>query len=417
MTDLFQYVPGNSPLHRMNPVTKIFLTLCICVAAFLTDNLFFLLFLLAFDLLIGVVAGAARKAFTIFRGLVKVSLFLFVLQALFVRRGNRLFWIITDEGLLTAASVVLRLLVVCLPLALVLTVTQVSDIANAMVQVLHVPYAYAFTLTTAIRFIPQFMEEMSGIMEAQTARGVEFDSKNFVKKLGMLLPLCTPLLISSVRRTGATATAAEVRGFDLRTRTSGYKRYGFGLIDLAALIVSAALIAGAVLMGTGWIPGSVANAGRTLSRLICRFKGERTVSPMLESMVLGGNAKAFPEDGRLGWLSKRRQNVVDYEADPLCGFPFTAGAYRDFMTVLSHVAAEDGYDGIRRTLPILVISGELDPVGGKAAVEKVAGEYRSLEFTDVTAKICPGDRHEILNEDDRAEVMAYLADWIAARVK
>ena len=47
MTDLFQYVPGNSPLHRMNPVTKIFLTLCICVAAFLTDNLFFLLFLLA----------------------------------------------------------------------------------------------------------------------------------------------------------------------------------------------------------------------------------------------------------------------------------------------------------------------------------------------------------------------------------
>ena len=176
-------------------------------------------------------------------------------------------------------------------------------------------------------------------------------------------------------------------------------------------------IAGAVLMGTGWIPGSVANAGRTLSRMICRFKGERTVSPMLESMVLGGNAKAFPEDGRLGWLSKRRQNVVDYEADPLCGFPFTAGAYRDFMTILSHVAAEDGYDGIRRTLPILVISGELDPVGGKAAVEKVAGEYRSLEFTDVTAKIYPGDRHEILNEDDRAEVMAYLADWIAARVK
>jgi energy-coupling factor transport system permease protein len=248
MTDLFQYVPGNTPLHRMNPITKILLTLSVCIAAFLTDNLFVLLFLLVFDLMIGVVAGAARKAFSIFRGLFKVSLFLFVLQALFVRRGNRLFWIITDEGLLTAASVVLRLLVVCLPLALVLTVTQVSDIANAMVQVLHVPYAYAFTLTTAIRFIPQFMEEMSGIMEAQTARGVEFDSQNFFKKLGMLLPLCAPLLISSVRRTGATATAAEVRGFDLRTRESGYKRYGFSFVDLAALLISAALITGAVLI-------------------------------------------------------------------------------------------------------------------------------------------------------------------------
>ncbi len=248
MTDLFQYVPGNSPLHRMNPVTKIALTLSVCVAAFLTDNLFVLLALILFDLMIGVAAGAFRKALAIFRGLFKVSLFLFVLQALFVRRGNRLLWIVTDEGLSTAAGVVLRLLAVCLPLALVLTVTRVSDIAGALVQVLHVPYAYAFTLTTAIRFIPQFMEEMSGIMEAQTARGVEFDTKNIFKKLGLILPLCVPLLISSIRRTGATATAAEVRGFNLRTRASGYKKYGFGLVDLAAVLISAALITGAALI-------------------------------------------------------------------------------------------------------------------------------------------------------------------------
>ena len=248
MTELFQYVPGNSPLHRMNPITKLVLTLCVCIAAFLTDNLFVLLFLLFFDLMIGVVAGVPRKAFSIFRGLVKVSLFLFVLQALFVRRGNRLFWIITDEGLLTAAGVVLRLIVVCLPLTLVLSVTQVSDISGAMVKILHVPYAYAFTFTTAIRFIPQFMEEMSGIMEAQTARGVEFDTENVFKKLGMLLPLCAPLLISSVRKTGETATAAEVRGFALRRPDSGYKDYGFGPVDLAGFLISAALIVVAVLI-------------------------------------------------------------------------------------------------------------------------------------------------------------------------
>ena len=87
MNGLFQYVPGNSPLHRMNPVTKILLTLSVCIAAFLTDNLFVLLFLLVFDLMIGVAAGAARKAFSIFKGLFKVSLFLFVLQVLFIRQG------------------------------------------------------------------------------------------------------------------------------------------------------------------------------------------------------------------------------------------------------------------------------------------------------------------------------------------
>ncbi|MBR4204086.1 MAG: energy-coupling factor transporter transmembrane protein EcfT [Clostridia bacterium] len=248
MTELFQYVPGSSPLHRMNPITKIGLTLCVCVAAFLTDNLFYLLGLLLFDLMIGVVGGCAKKAFSVLKGLVKVSVFLFILQALFVRRGTKLFWIITDEGLLTAAGVVLRLIVVCLPLTLVLSVTQVSDISGAMVQILRIPYAYAFTFAAAIRFIPQFMEEMSGIMEAQTARGVEFDTKNVFKKLGMILPLCAPLLVTSVRKSGATATAAEIRGFELRKADSGYKKYGFGAVDLAALLIAAALIAGAVLI-------------------------------------------------------------------------------------------------------------------------------------------------------------------------
>ena len=176
-------------------------------------------------------------------------------------------------------------------------------------------------------------------------------------------------------------------------------------------------IAGAVLLGTGWFPLPLSRAGCAIARTICRFRGERAYSPTLDRMIVGRNVKAFPEDGRFGWISKRRQTIVDYEADPLCGFTFTAGAYRDFLTILAEVAAEDGYDGIRRTMPILVMSGEFDPVGGVAAVEKVAAEYRGLEFTDVTAKIWPGDRHEILNEDDREEVMTYLADWIGARVK
>ncbi|MCR5262344.1 MAG: energy-coupling factor transporter transmembrane protein EcfT [Clostridiales bacterium] len=248
MTDLFQYTAGDSPLHRMNPVTKILLTICVCVAAFLTDSLIYLAALLLFDILIGVVGGVPRKAFSVLKGLIKISIFLFVLQALLARKGTPVFWIITDEGLILAATVVLRLIVVCMPLTLILAVTQVSDLANAMVQVLFLPYAYAFTITTAIRFIPQFMEDMTGIMEAQTARGVEFDTKNIFKKIGMILPLCAPLLISSVRRAQATATAAEVRGFELRTRRSGYKKYGFGIIDAVAVLICAALIAGAVII-------------------------------------------------------------------------------------------------------------------------------------------------------------------------
>ena len=248
MNNLFQYVPGNSLIHRMNPVTKILLSIAICAAAFISDKLWYLAGLLAADLLIGVIAGVAGRTWNIFRGLLKIAVFLFLLQVLLIRRGTPVLWIVTDEGLLTAGKVVMRLTVVCMPLALMLAVTRITDLTNAMVQVLHVPYPYAFTLSTAIRFIPQFLEEMSGIMEAQTARGVAFDKARGLKKFSMILPLCAPLLISSVRRTDQTAAAAEVRGFRLRTRTSGYKKYPFAGIDFAAIGCCVLLVAGAILL-------------------------------------------------------------------------------------------------------------------------------------------------------------------------
>ena len=248
MGNLFQYVPGHSLIHRLNPVTKIFLTIMICVAAFMTDRLLFLVFLLALDLLIGITAGVAGRTWTIFKGLLKIAIFLFLLQVLLVRKGTPLFWIITDQGLLTAGKVVLRLVVVCMPLALVLAVTRISDLTNALVQVLHLPYQYAFTLSTAIRFIPQFLEEMSAIMEAQTARGVAFDKARGLKKFTMILPLCAPLLISSVRRTDQTAAAAEIRGFRLRTRASGYKRMPLTATDAAMMAACLLLPAAALLL-------------------------------------------------------------------------------------------------------------------------------------------------------------------------
>ena len=158
MNNLFRYVSGNSVIHRLNPVTKLLLAIAICIAAFLSGNLIYLAALRAVDLRIGVVAGVAWKTWTIFRGLLKIAIFLFVLQILLVRGGTPVFWIITDEGLLTAARVVIRLVVVCMPLALVLAVTRITDLTNALVQVLHVPYQYAFTLSTAIRFVPLFLE-------------------------------------------------------------------------------------------------------------------------------------------------------------------------------------------------------------------------------------------------------------------
>ena len=248
MGNILQYIPGNSVIHRMNPVTKIFLTIVICASAFITGNPACLAVLLLIDLLIGLLGGVADRTWRILRGLLKVAVFLFILQALLYRPGNKIFWIITDEGLISAGIVVLRLIVVCMPLTLMLAVTRISDLTNALVEVLHVPYQYAFTLATAIRFIPQFLDDMNGIMEAQTARGVAFDQAKGLKKFSMLLPLCAPLLISSVRQTDQTAVAAEVRGFRLRTRNSAYKHYPFTGLDVLAFVFGALVLAGSILI-------------------------------------------------------------------------------------------------------------------------------------------------------------------------
>ena len=100
-----------------------------------------------------------------------------------------------------------------------LTVTRLPDLTRALVRTLHIPYRYAFAFTTAIRFIPILARDMAAVIEAQTARGVELDG-NLFQRLRLLLPLCVPLLVSSVRKIESGAISAELRGFNLRAGRS-----------------------------------------------------------------------------------------------------------------------------------------------------------------------------------------------------
>lgn len=248
MLNVIDYVPGNTLLHRLNPVTKLALAAAIIAATFLAADYPALVGLLAFTLALGVYAGVIRQLVGLLKVLVPVALIMLLLQVAFVRGGTPVAGFVTDEGLVTGGRACLRLLGVALPLVLMLTVTKLTDLANACVEKLHIPYKYAFTFTTALRFVPVFSQEMNAIMEAQTARGVEFDTKNPFKKLRLMLPVCIPLLVTSVAKTDSTALAAEQRGFYLRTRESSYKRYPFLARDIAVFVVCVALIVLGVLL-------------------------------------------------------------------------------------------------------------------------------------------------------------------------
>lgn len=253
MSAFLEYVPGVSPLHRMNPVAKLGAAALFALACFCSSNLVFLVVLLVVGFALAASCGMVRQTVGLAKAVLAFSLILAVVQVLTTPTGAVLVHLpwgyIGTGSLLAALTTVVRLVAAAIPLFLVFYVTKMNDITNAAVKVLHVPYKYAFTFTSTIHFIPVFMNDMAGIMEAQTARGVEFDAGGIVKKVRLMVPLCVPLLVSSVRKTNSAAIAAEVRGFNLRTAASGYKEYPFTRLDVAALVGVVALVALSLTLG------------------------------------------------------------------------------------------------------------------------------------------------------------------------
>lgn len=175
---------------------------------------------------------------------------------------------------------------------------------------------------------------------------------------------------------------------------------------------------GAIIMGTGWIPSAAALLGKTIATNTCKSKGSHTVNPLLIKLTLEPYNKPFaPARTNCDWLSRDEKQVDLYVNDKLCGFDFTAGAYKDFFTVLEKIAKNRQLIGMRKSLPILITSGSVDPVGGKKACEKLNAQYKRCGIDDVTLKLWENDRHEILNELDKSDVYDYICTWLRSKIQ
>lgn len=175
---------------------------------------------------------------------------------------------------------------------------------------------------------------------------------------------------------------------------------------------------GAIIMGTGWIPSAAALLGKTIATNTCKSKGSHTVNPLLIKLTLEPYNKPFaPARTNCDWLSKDEKQVDLYVNDKLCGFDFTAGAYKDFFTILEKIAKNRQLIGMRKSLPILITSGSVDPVGGKKACEKLNAQYKRCGIDDVTLKLWENDRHEILNELDKSDVYQYIYNWLKSKIQ
>ena len=175
---------------------------------------------------------------------------------------------------------------------------------------------------------------------------------------------------------------------------------------------------GAVIMGTGFQPMATLNMGIGLTGFLAKIKGSHHRSKLVNGMALGAYNKSFePARTKNDWLTRDEAVVDAYEANPLNQFMFTVNGYNNLFRGLKYAQSKENLEKIPKDLPILVISGQNDPVGefgkGPTAVAQI---YRNTGIGDVTLKLFPEDRHEILNELDKEAVDAFLLDWIKARM-
>ena len=171
---------------------------------------------------------------------------------------------------------------------------------------------------------------------------------------------------------------------------------------------------GAIISGTAWHSGLEARAGMTLCKTIARFKGWRHRSSLVTAMAVGGFNKKFePARTDHDWLTRDEAVVDAYRADERTQFTFTLNAYYGMFRMLRYLAIPSNIARMPKKLPVLFIAGEMDPVGYfGAGVKKVVVEFRSHGMKNVSCRLYPHDRHEVLNEIDRLDVYEDLLRWI-----
>ncbi len=257
---LGQYFPGDTVVHRLDPRTKLILTVVYIAALFLVNT--WGGYALVIAALAAVTAVAHIKPRAMLRGLkplVFIIVFTGLLNLFFTRGDDVLFqWRfihITYTGLNRAVSMVLRVMLLVSGTFLLTYTTSPLAITDGLERLLsplnklHVPvYELSLMMCIALRFIPTLIEETDRIMSAQKARGADLETGTLPERAKALLPLLIPLFISAFRRADELALAMECRcynGGQGRTRMKELRMAGR---DAVAFILGGLLVAGILVL-------------------------------------------------------------------------------------------------------------------------------------------------------------------------
>lgn len=245
-----QYIPGNSPLHRDDPRTKIITALAYMVLVILIDD--FVGYIIAFlFLLVGILISRIKPTLILksLKPIFILVLFTVVLNILFYRGTSEplfawKFIKIYKEGIIFAVKMTIRIILLVAGASLLTYTTTSVRLTDGLeklmspLTVIKFPtHEIAMMMSIALRFIPIFVEETEKIMKAQSARGSDFDTGKITEKIRSFVPILVPLFVSAFKRADDLATAMEARCYRGGSKRTRYTVLKFGVSDLVTAIL------------------------------------------------------------------------------------------------------------------------------------------------------------------------------------
>ena len=255
-----QYYPAKSFVHKCDPRAKILFLIVYIVAVFLGKN-FYALGACAFVFVL--VAAFSGVPFKSLLRSVKAVLFLLVFMTvlnLLFYKGETILWQwkfikISKEAIYYTIFLAVRLFLLVLGSSLLTLTTTPVSLADGIesllspLKLIRFPvHELALIMSIALRFIPILTDETQRIMNAQKARGADFESGGLVGRVKAIIPILIPLLISAFRRADELGDAMDARCYSGSKVRTKYKKLTFSWRDYLALLSCAALLAGVILL-------------------------------------------------------------------------------------------------------------------------------------------------------------------------
>ena len=186
----------------------------------------------------------------------------------------------------------------------------------------------------------------------------------------------------------------------------------------AYLIRYPGTVDGAVIMGTGHMTSAFVAAGQLFVGREIRRVGETRPSDAVTKLSFGTYNRAFaPNRTAFDWVSADRANVDAYITDPLCGGNPSMGLFREMLSGIAFMTRPENLRKMNANTPIFFVSGSMDPVGefGRG-VRRACRSFQKAGMREVSIKLYPGLRHEILNEACREAVYADVCRWLERHI-